>query len=66
MSKASKQWWNKTTELLDPYPDPKPQTYSTNSGQKPKPGIFKNWFSPKESQGPRTANEFFAQDKIEY
>ncbi len=66
MSKASKRWWNKTTELLDPYPEPKPQTYSTGSDKKAKPGIFQSWFSPKEPEGPRTANEFLGDPPLKY
>lgn len=42
MSKTTKKWWNKTTELLDPYPDPKPPVDSSVAdANKKKSG----WFS---------------------
>lgn len=37
MSQASKRWWNKTAELLDPYPEPKTKSVTSESG--------KSWFS---------------------
>lgn len=64
MTKTSKRWWNKTTELLDPYPDPKPSTYTTSDSQPPKPSFWSGWFGSKEPEGPRTANDFLAQPTI--
>jgi len=66
MGKTSKRWWNKTTEMLDPYPDPKPSTYysSNSDSQKSKRGWFDGWFGAKESEGPKTANEFFRQETL--
>jgi len=64
VSTTSKRWWNKTTEMLDPYPDPKPATYTDSESQKPKSSWFTGWFSSKEPDGPRTANEFFRQDMV--
>ena len=65
MTKASKRWWSKTTEMLDPYPDPKPSTYVTNSDPKSsKPGFFQSLFKSKEPEGPRTADEFFRQESL--
>jgi hypothetical protein len=64
MSKTSKRWWSKTAEMLDPYPDPKPSTYASHSEtKKPKTSMF-NWFQPKESTEPRTANEFLRQEPL--
>ncbi len=65
VSKASKRWWTKTTELLDPYPDPKPSTYSSSSdSQTSKPGFFQGWLPKKEPEGPKTANDFFRQPTL--
>lgn len=65
VSNTSKRWWNKTTEMLDPYPDPKPSTYTSNSeSQKSKSSWFSGWFSSKEPEGVKTANEFFRQEMV--
>ncbi len=67
MSKTSKRWWNKTVEMLDPYPDPKPQTtpYISNSeSRKSKSSWFSGWFSSKETEVPRTANDFLAGEMV--
>ena len=65
VSKTSKRWFNKTAEILDPYPDPKPSTYTNNSdSKKSKPGFFSGWFQSKEPDGPTTVNGFFAQEKL--
>lgn len=65
VSNTSKRWWNKTTELLDPYPDPKPSTYTSNSNsQKSKSSWFSGWFSSKEPDVPRTANDFLAGEMV--
>ena len=65
VSKTSKRWWNRTTELLDPYPDPTPPSYSTTSGsQKAKPSYFQSWFSAKEPDEPKTPNDFLGRPKL--
>ena len=65
MTKTSKRWWNKTTDLLDPYPDPKPTTYSTADSKPSKPSFWSGWLGSKEPEGPRTANDFLAQPTIQ-
>ena len=62
MSRTSKRWWNKTTELLDPYPDPKPPKYSPTPGKAPKSNWFTRMFQPKEPEKPRTVPEFLRQE----
>ena len=65
MSNTSKRWWNKTTELLDPYPAPKPAPYvSSSDSQKPKSNWFTGMFKKQESTEPRTANEFLRQEPL--
>lgn len=43
---SSKQAWRKTTEILDPYPDPKPTPPSSKS----KNSWFSSWSKPKEKK----------------
>ncbi len=43
MSKTTKRWWNKTADILDPYPDPKPASQT----QSDKP-LFGEWFGAKK------------------
>ena len=65
LSNTSKRWWNKTTEMLDPYPDPKPSRYTnTSESQKSKSSWFSGWFSSKEPEVPRTANDFLAGEMV--
>jgi len=65
MSNTSKRWWNKTTELLDPYPEPKPQTYVSNQdSKKPKSNWFSGMFQKQEFNEPKTANEFLRQEPL--
>ena len=65
MSATSKRWWNKTTEMLDPYPDPKPSTYvSSSDSKKPKSSWLGGMFQKQESTEPRTANEFLRQEPL--
>ena len=65
ISKTSKRWWSKTAEVLDPYPDPKPATYSTNSdSKKSNSNWFTGWFQKQESTEPKTANEFLRQEPL--
>ncbi len=65
MSAASKRWWSKTAEVLDPYPDPKPSTYvSSSDSKKPKSNWFTGMFQKQESSEPRTANEFLRQEPL--
>ncbi len=67
MSKTSKRWFSKTAEMLDPYPDPKPSTYYSSSSDSPKSksGWFSGWFDKKESDVPKTANDFLGRPKIQ-
>ena len=58
LSKTSKRWWNKTTELLDPYPDPKPQKYSSKPKKDSKPNWFTGMFQPKEPEKVNNVTEF--------
>ncbi len=66
VSTTSKRWWNRTTEMLDPYPDPKPTQYTTNNAEskKSKSSWFSGWFSSKEPEVPRTANDFLAGEMV--
>jgi len=67
MSKTSKRWWNKTTELLDPYPDPKPSTYSSlGETANSKGNWFTGMFSKKESDAPKTVPDFLRQESPKY
>ncbi len=50
MSKATKNWWDKTVDLLDPYPDPKPvqedsSVYGNFADSKKKPKTKGSWMS---------------------
>ena len=67
VSKTSKRWFNKTAEMLDPYPDPKPSTYYSNSSEAPKPNSswFSGWFEKKDSGEPKTANDFLSRPKLQ-
>ena len=64
MNKATKNAWSKTAEWLDPYPDPKPSTYSSGSeSQKSNSNWLTGWFTRKEPYKPMTENDFLRQDK---
>ncbi len=62
MSKSTKAWWKKTTELLDPYPDdPMPRESSTyvEKDTKPKGSWMSGlWGSKKKEQEYETVNDF--------
>jgi hypothetical protein len=62
INNTSKRWWNKTLELLDPYPEPKLPKYNPPSGKKPKSNWFGGMFQPKEPPNPKTVTEFLGQD----
>ena len=65
ISKTSKRWWNNTAAALDPYPDPEPATYSTDSrSKKSNSNWFTGWFQKQESTEPKTANEFLRQEPL--
>ncbi len=58
INKTSKRWWNKTTELLDPYPDPKPTKYSSTAGKAPKSNWLPRMFQPKEPETVNNVTDF--------
>ncbi|MEI7462158.1 MAG: hypothetical protein WCK15_22420 [Pirellula sp.] len=58
MNKTSKRWWNKTTELLDPYPDPKPAKYSSTPRKAPKSNWLPQMFQPKEPETVNNVTDF--------
>jgi len=58
MSRTSKRWWNKTTELLDPYPDPKPPKYSSTPRKAPKSNWLPRMFQPKEPETVNNVTDF--------
>lgn len=62
MTKTSKQWWDKTTEMLDPYPDPKPSKYSSYPSDKKKDGWFDGWFKRDDSKKIETVPDFLRQE----
>ena len=63
MSKTTKNWWKKTTELLDPYPDEDPIPRETSSfvekDTKPKGSWMSGlWGSKKKEPEYETVNDF--------
>ena len=67
MTKTSKKWWNKTTEVLDPYPDPKPSKYaSSNASEKKKTNWFTGMFQPKETKKIETLPDWLRQESPKY
>jgi hypothetical protein len=58
MSKTSKRWWNRTTELLDPYPEPKPLSASDSKSES---GWFSGWFGKKDERKFDSVNDFLSQ-----
>ena len=65
ISKTSKRWWSNTAAALDPYPEPKPATYSTDSrSKKSNSNWFTPWFQKQESTEPRTAIDFLRQEPL--
>ena len=63
MSKTSKQWWDKTADILDPYPEPKP---ATPAYAKPKkPSMFASWFKKEEPKKIESVNDFLKQERID-
>jgi hypothetical protein len=63
VSKTSKRWWNKATELLDPYPDPKPTKNSPTAGKPSTANLFTGMFQPKEPEKRNTLEGFLGQDR---
>ena len=64
ISKATKNTFSKTAEWLDPYPDPKPSTYSSSSeSQKSNSNWLSGWFTRKEPYKPMNEIDFLRQDK---
>lgn len=50
MSRTTKSWWDKTTDLLDPFPDDKPKNsdsmaYGVFEDSKKKPVQKESWMS---------------------
>jgi hypothetical protein len=63
MSKTSKKWWEKTAEILDPYPDPKPEPPSYAKPKKP--SMFASWFKKEEPKKIESVNDFLKQERID-
>ena len=64
MSRTSKRWWNKTAEMLDPYPEPAPEKYTP---EKPKTNWFTGWFSKKDDgKKIETVPEWLGQPSPKY
>lgn len=63
MSKTSKKWWNKTAEVLDPYPEPKTTPSYTESTKK-KSSWFTGWFQKEEPRKIETVNDFLGQEMV--
>ena len=66
MSKSSKRWWNKTTQLLDPYPDPKPPKYSSTSEKAKKSNWFTGMFKTKEPEKVNNVTDFLKLPSPKY
>lgn len=62
-SKSSKQFWSKTAEVLDPFPDPKPTPPSATS--KAKPSVFSSWFKKGNDNDVNSVNDFLGQKRID-
>jgi hypothetical protein len=62
MSKTSKQWWAKTADILDPYPDPKPPVDESVSSTKKKKASFTSWFKKEEPKEYGSVSEWLKQD----
>jgi hypothetical protein len=60
MSKTTKNWWNKTTDLLDPFPDD-PAISTTE--EEPSDGWLAGWFKPKPKEKYEDANEWLRQSR---
>jgi hypothetical protein len=62
MSRTSKQWWNKTTELLDPYPDPKPSRYQGPEASGKKGNWFTGMFQREDTKKIETVPDWLRQE----
>jgi hypothetical protein len=63
MSRATKNWWNKTTELLDPYPDEPTTSPSWSSQKESSDGWMAGWFKSKPKKEYEDANDWLRQPR---
>lgn len=61
-SSGSKKLWNKTVDVLDPYPEPKPPARNV---EPKKPSFFSGWFQKKDSEDIESVNDFLRQERID-
>jgi hypothetical protein len=60
MKKSSKRFWAKTAEVLDPYPDPKPES----STPPKKASGFSSWFKREEPKKIETVQDWLDQPRV--
>jgi hypothetical protein len=66
ISKTSKRWWNNTMEALDPYPDPKPPKYSSESSSEKKGNWFTGMFQRDEPKKIETVSDWLKQESPKF